>query len=293
MLTIEPRPAALELDGLTVGRLLPWVRRRMVGPFIFLDVMGPAELGPGYAMDVRPHPHIGLATVTYLFAGEIVHRDSLGCTQVIRPGEINWMTSGRGIAHSERTPDEVRARGTRLHGLQLWVALPAHEEERAPSFDHFDRDALPESTIGDVRVRLLAGSGFGMTSPVPALSPLVYAELHVPAGKTLPWPNEHPELGVYVVEGALRDLSSKTLHVFDGDERPEIRADVDTHVMMIGGTGFPEKRHIWWNFVSSSPERIERAKVDWMERKFPLVVGDEEEWVPLPAGAFRQTAAGA
>jgi redox-sensitive bicupin YhaK (pirin superfamily) len=290
MLTIEPRAAALELDGLTVGRLLPWVRRRMVGPFIFLDVMGPAELSPGYAMDVRPHPHIGLATVTYLFAGEIVHRDSLGCTQVIRAGEINWMTAGRGIAHSERTPEEVRKRGSRLHGLQLWVALPASEEERPPSFDHFDRDELPESTIGDARVRLLAGTGWGMTSPVPALSPLVYAELHVPAGATMPWPGEHPEIGVYIVDGAMDGLAARKLHVFDG-ESPSLRAVSDTHVMLIGGSGFPEKRHIWWNFVSSSPERIEKAKRDWMERKFPVVVGDEEEWVPLPPGAFRQTAA--
>ncbi|HEX7809409.1 MAG TPA: pirin family protein, partial [Thermoanaerobaculia bacterium] len=163
MLTIEPRPAALELDGLTVGRLLPWVRRRMIGPFIFFDVMGPTDLGPGLAMDVRPHPHIGLATVTYLFEGEIVHRDSLGCTQVIRPGEINWMTAGRGIAHSERTPDAIRERGGRLHGLQLWVALPVDAEEHAPMFDHFEGDALPMSTIDGVRVRLLAGTGYGMT----------------------------------------------------------------------------------------------------------------------------------
>ncbi|HEX2832026.1 MAG TPA: pirin family protein [Thermoanaerobaculia bacterium] len=290
MLTIEPRPAALELDGLTVGRILPWVRRRMVGPFIFLDVMGPAELGPGHAMDVRPHPHIGLSTVTYLFDGEIVHRDSLGCTQVIRPGEINWMTAGRGIAHSERTPESARAHGTRLHGLQLWVALPKHEEERAPTFDHFDRDALPESTIGDARVRLLAGTGWGLTSPVPALSPLVYAEVHVPAGALLPWPEEHPELGLYLVSGRFGEWTAGKMHVFDG-ERPELRADGETHVMLIGGSGFPEKRYIWWNFVSSSRERIEQAKGEWMERKFPVVVGDEEEYVPLPADAWRQSPA--
>ncbi|HEX7830840.1 MAG TPA: pirin family protein [Thermoanaerobaculia bacterium] len=288
MLTIEPRPAALELDGLTVGRLLPWVRRRMVGPFIFFDVMGPTDLGPGLAMDVRPHPHIGLATVTYLFEGEIVHRDSLGCTQVIRPGEINWMTAGRGIAHSERTPDAIRERGGRLHGLQLWVALPVDAEEHAPMFDHFEGDALPMSTIDGVRVRLLAGTGYGMTSPVPALSPLVYAELHVPAGASLPWPGEHPEVGVYIVEGNLGDLAARMLHVFD-DERPSLRADVDTHVMLIGGTGFPEKRHIYWNFVSSSRDRIEQAKTEWIERRFPVVVGDEIEFVPLPPERLSMT----
>jgi len=283
MLTIEPRPAALELDGLTVGRLLPFVRRRMVGPFIFCDVMGPAQLDPGYAMDVRPHPHIGLATVTYLFEGEITHRDSLGCTQVIRPGEINWMTAGRGIAHSERTPAEARERGTRLHGLQLWVALPVEQEEREPSFDHFE--ALPESTIDGVRVRVLAGTGWGMQSPVPALSPLIYAEAHVPAGASLSMPAEHPELGVYIVRGAMGELDANKLHVFDADAPTHLRADVDTHVMILGGSAFPEKRHIWWNFVSSSRDRIERAKRDWMERRFGLVVGDEDEWVPLPGNA--------
>jgi hypothetical protein len=286
MLTIDPRPAALELDGLTVGRLLPWARRRMVGPFIFCDVMGPAELGPGFAMDVRPHPHIGLATVTYLFDGEIVHRDSLGCTQIIRPGEINWMTAGRGIAHSERTPDALRGRPSRLHGLQLWVALPKEEEERAPSFDHVDE--LPETTIDGVRVRVLAGRGWGVTSPVPVLSPLVYAEAHVPDGASLALPEEHPELGVYVVTGALIDgetrLDAGRLHLFD-DAHPRLRADGAAHVMLLGGSGFPEKRHIWWNFVSSSRERIERAKEDWMARRFPPVVGDEIEWVPLPEGS--------
>lgn len=290
MLTIEPRTASLELDGMTVGRLLPWVRRRMVGPFIFMDAMGPAEFQPGAAMDVRPHPHIGLATVTYLFDGEIVHRDSLGCTQVIRPGEINWMTSGRGIAHSERTPDGVRERGGRLHGLQLWVALPREEEECAPRFDHVDSDALPESIIDGVTYRLLAGSAYGMTSPVPALSPLVYAEVRVPAGAALQLPDEHPELGVYVVEGVVDGFDPRKLHVFDAD-RPTLRATEASRVMIIGGSPFPEKRHIWWNFVSSSAERIERAKVDWLERRFPVVIGDEEEYVPLPPNAMRQSPA--
>jgi redox-sensitive bicupin YhaK (pirin superfamily) len=285
MLTIDPRPAALELDGLTVGRLLPWVRRRMVGPFIFLDVMGPAELGPELSMDVRPHPHIGLATVTYLFSGEITHRDSLGCTQVIRAGEINWMTAGRGIAHSERTPRERRDTFLTLHGLQLWVALPASEEECAPGFEHFDREQLPEALLDGVRVRLLAGSGWGLTSPVPALSPLVYGEIHAPAGSKWRLTDEHPEQAVYVVEGELTcagdTLERGKLHVFDGPA-PELSASVDTHAMVIGGAGFPEKRHIWWNFVSSSRDRIERAKEEWRSRQFPLVVGDENEFVPLP-----------
>jgi redox-sensitive bicupin YhaK (pirin superfamily) len=295
MLTIDPRQAALELDGLTVGRILPSLRRRMVGPFIFFDVMGPAKLGPGLALDVRPHPHIGLATVTYLFEGEIVHRDSLGCTQVIRPGEINWMTAGRGIAHSERTPEELRTRTSLLHGLQLWVALPASEEECAPSFEHFD--ALPETPIDHSRVRLLAGSGWGLTSPVRTLSPLIYAEAHIPAGGSLPLPSEHPELGLYIVDGALthdqQPLDAKRLHVFD-EPPSHLRAETSTHVMLLGGTGFPERRHIWWNFVSSSRDRIERAKQDWLERRFPPVAGDELEFVPLPdSGSKPHPATGA
>ena len=281
-LVIEPRAAALELDGLTVGRILPYVRRRMVGPFIFFDVMGPAVLEPGQGMDVRPHPHIGLATVTYLFDGEIVHRDSLGCTQPIRPGEINWMTAGRGIAHSERMSEVVRAQGSRLHGIQLWVALPEEHEERAPSFDHYDAEVIPDFEVDGARVRLLAGSAFGQTSPVVTYSPLVYAEMWVEAGNAIPLTNDE-ELALYLVSGSvLADgvrYDANRMLVLDSPTRLE--AATASHVMLLGGAPLG-KRHIWWNFVSSSRERIELAKRDWLEGRFAKVVGDEIEFVPLP-----------
>ncbi|HEY0159178.1 MAG TPA: pirin family protein [Thermoanaerobaculia bacterium] len=274
MLIIPARPAALELDGPTVGRVLPFVRRRMVGPFIFFDHMGPASFEAGRGMDVRPHPHIGLATVTYLFEGEIDHRDSLGYLQTIRPGEVNWMTAGRGIAHSERTPDALRATGSTLHGIQLWVALPDEHEEREPSFEHYDAAEIPELEVDGVRIRLIAGTGWGRTSPVVTCSPLVYAELHVSAGTSVPLPPEHRELAAYIVEDG-------NLHVFDDGTRPAFHLDKDAHVMLIGGDPIG-KRHIWWNFVSSSKERIEQAKRDWARGAFPKVVGDEVEYVEMP-----------
>ncbi|HYH09152.1 MAG TPA: pirin family protein [Thermoanaerobaculia bacterium] len=270
---LEPRAAALELDGMMVGRILPSARRRTVGPFIFFDVMGPAEFASGKGMDVRPHPHIGLATVTYLFDGEIVHRDSLGYTQPIRPGEINWMTAGRGIAHSERMSGEVRARGSRLHGIQLWVALPDEAEEAEPSFDHYDAGVMPEKEIEGARVRLLAGSAYGMTSPVKTYSPMVYAEIDLRPGATLALPEEHPELAIYEVD-------TNRMVLFDEDTK-SFTPEIATHLMLIGGTSVG-KRHIWWNFVSSSKERIERAKADWRARRFATVVDDEVEFVELP-----------
>jgi len=282
MLVIPARPAALELDGPTVGRVLPYVRRRMVGPFIFFDHMGPATFEPGRGMDVRPHPHIGLATVTYLFEGEIVHRDSLGYLQPIRPGEVNWMTAGRGIAHSERTSEELRERGSHLHGIQLWVALPEEHEECDPSFTHYDAEEIPSFDLDGIRVRLIAGSAWGRTSPVVTYSPLVYAELHVRAGDAVPLPAEHRELAIYLV-------GDGTMHVLDDDTRPEFRVEKDAHVMLIGGDPIG-KRHIWWNFVSSSKARIEQAKDDWRAGRFEKVAGDEVEFVPLPVA---RTGAGA
>lgn len=270
---LEPRAAALELDGMMVGRILPSVRRRMVGPFIFFDVMGPAEFAPGKGLDVRPHPHIGLATVTYLFEGEIVHRDSLGYTQPIRPGEINWMTAGRGIAHSERTSAEVRARGARIHGIQLWVALPDEAEETEPSFDHYDAEVMPERTVDGARVRLLAGSAYGMTSPVKTFSPMVYAEIDLRPGATLALPAEYPELAIYEVE-------TNRMVLFD-EGTESFTPEIATHLMLVGGTAVG-RRHIWWNFVSSARERIEQAKRDWREGKFGKVVEDEVEFVELP-----------
>jgi redox-sensitive bicupin YhaK (pirin superfamily) len=274
-LVIPERPAALELDGFTVGRLLPFRRRQMVGPFIFFDHMGPAELVPGGGMDVRPHPHIGLATVTYLFEGEIVHRDSLGFTQPIRPGEINWMTAGRGIAHSERTAPELRATGSRLHGIQLWVALPKAFEEIEPTFDHYPADVIPETEIDGTPIRLLAGTGWGMVSPVQTYSPLVYAEARVSAGRSLALPDEYPELSIFLVEG-------RRLLVFDDGSRPHFEAAEDSHILILGGAPLEGPRHIWWNFVSSSKERIDQAKRDWKEGRFAKIPGDDVEFVPLP-----------
>lgn len=280
-LVIPSRPAALELDGPTVGRVLPYVRRRMVGPFIFLDHMGPATFEPGRGIDVRPHPHIGLATVTYLFEGELVHRDSLGYEQPIRRGEVNWMTSGRGIAHSERSSAELRAAGSTLHGIQIWVALPDEAEECEPSFDHYDAEAIPRFEHDRVDVHLVAGSAWGRTSPVRTFSPLVYADLRVPAGAAIPLPAEHPELALYLIDGRVAGHGGGTMLVFRDGTTPRVEAESDTHAVLIGGAPVG-RRHIWWNFVSSSRARIEQAKRDWREGRFPKIPGDDIEFVPLP-----------
>jgi redox-sensitive bicupin YhaK (pirin superfamily) len=278
-----------DLDGFPVGRVLPAVGQRMVGPFIFFDHMGPADLAPGRGLDVRPHPHINLATVTYLFEGAIAHRDSLGSHQIIRPGEINWMTAGRGIAHSERTPPEDRASGSHVHGIQLWVALPVEHEETEPAFHHHPAGQLPALEEGGARVRLLIGSAFGATSPVATFSPMFYAEVELPAGALLPLPAEHRERGAYVVEGELscgaERIGARRLALFEPGSTPVVRAESAARVMLLGGAPLGEPRHIWWNFVSSSAERIERAKLDWKEGRFPPVPGDEGDVIPLPSGA--------
>jgi len=282
-LVIEARKR--DLGGFSVARLLPTARRRLVGPFIFFDHMGPASFAAGQGIDVRPHPHINLATVTYLFDGEIVHRDSLGSLQPIRPGAINWMTAGRGIVHSERTGPEVRKSGSRLHGLQLWVALPKAHEETAPDFRHYPAAALPELEMRGARIRVLAGTAYGATSPVHTLSPLFYVEATVSAGGELPLPGEHQERAAYVVEGAVRCGAERVeaLHmiVFVPGSAPVLQAESAARVMLLGGAPIDGERHIWWNFVSSSRERIEQAKRDWKGGRFPPVPG-ETEFIPLP-----------
>jgi len=274
-----------DIGGFSVERLLPAMTRRSVGPFVFFDQMGPAQLAPGNGIDVRPHPHINLATVTYLFEGEIVHRDSVGSLQPIRPGAINWMTAGRGIVHSERTGPELRKSGSKLHGLQLWVGLPKESEEAAPEFTHYPAASLPELEDEGVRVRVLAGSAYGATSPVRTLSPLFYVEAMIPAGKELPVPTEHEERAVYVVEGVLGCRSERVeasqMAVFAAGSRPVLRAESEVRLVMIGGAPLDGERHLWWNFVSSSRERIEQAKRDWKEGRFPPVPG-EAEFIPLP-----------
>lgn len=284
-LVIEPRRR--DLEGLSVERVLPSMARRMVGPFIFLDHIGPAVLRPPLALDVRPHPHIGLATVTYLLEGEILHRDSLGSVQAIRPGAINWMTAGSGIVHSERTPAELRAGAPGLHGVQLWVALPREREEETPSFHHHPADTLPVVREGGVVLRMLAGSAFGLRTPVQTLSPLFLAEAALPDGAVAPVPTEHPERAVLVIEGTLETgaarLGPGQLAVLRAGAGPRLVAVGPARVLLLGGEPLGERRHAWWNFVSSSRERIEEAKAAWAEGRFPKVPGDEVEFVPLPS----------
>lgn len=284
-LVVEARPR--DLGGFGVRRALPAGGRRMVGPFIFFDHLGPTELPPGRGIDVRPHPHIGLATVTYLFAGEMVHRDSLGSHQPIRPGDVNWMLAGRGIVHSERTGDEVRRRGGPLHGIQSWVALPRADEENAPFFDHHPAETIPEVERPGAALRVVAGTAYGARSPVRISSPTLYVAATLEAGIALPLPDEHPERAVYVVEGELavgpRRFGPGAMVVL----RPgpaEVRALAAARLVIIGGAPLEGERHIWWNFVASAPERIERAKADWREGRFGVVPGDERELIPLPEG---------
>jgi hypothetical protein len=286
-------PRARDLDGLAVARVLPAVARQMVGPFIFLDHFGPAVLRPPLALDVRPHPHIGLATVTYLLEGEVLHRDSLGSAQAIRPGAVNWMTAGRGIVHSERTPAALRGTSPPLHGLQLWVALPRADEEVAPEFHHHPAEALPVLREGGVVLRLLAGAAFGARAPVRTFSPLFLAEAALPPGALLPLPAAQPDRGAYVVEGALdlgaARLEAGRLAVLRAGTSPRLVAARPSRVLLLGGEPLGERRHAWWNFVSSSRERIEEAKAAWAEGRFPKVPGDETEFAPLPS---RQAPAG-
>ncbi len=283
-LVIEGRPR--DLGGFSVRRVLPSASRRLVGPFIFFDEMGPAAFAPGTGIDVRPHPHINLATVTYLFEGEITHRDSLGSHLSILPGAINWMTAGRGIVHSERTGPEQRESGGRLHGIQLWVALPRAHEEVEPEFFHHPAETLPHIEDGGVTLRVLAGSAYGKTSPVRTYSPLFYVDAKLPAGGRLVLPDEYAERAVYVVSGKVRAgteiADSPRLLVFSPGKKAVLCADTSSRVLLLGGAPLDGERHIFWNFVSSSEERIERAKQDWREGRFPKVPGDEEEFIPLP-----------
>jgi redox-sensitive bicupin YhaK (pirin superfamily) len=283
---IEPRPR--DLGGFTVRRLLPAPGLQTVGPFIFFDHMGPAEFGPGQGVDVRPHPHIGLATVTYLFEGAFLHRDSLGTAQVIRPGDVNWMVAGRGIAHSERTPAEMRdAHGrTRLHGIQTWVALPADREEVEPSFSHHGAAQLPRIERPGMRLTVIAGTAFGQRSPVEVFSPTLYVDAVLEAGATLEIEAEHAQRGCYVVQGCVeiggvRHTEGQFIVLGEGAGAVTVAAPEPARLMLAGGAALDGARHIYWNFVSSSPERIEAAKRDWRERRFAPVPGDPER-IPLP-----------
>jgi redox-sensitive bicupin YhaK (pirin superfamily) len=275
-----------DLGGFRVRRALPSVQRRMVGSFIFFDQMGPTRFAPGQGLDVRPHPHIGLATVTYLFEGVILHRDSLGTVQRIEPGEVNWMTAGRGIVHSERTPKEARDGGGPVFGIQLWVALPRQHEEIEPSFSHTGASALPLIEDSGVSLRVVLGSLFGERSPVPLLSDLFYAAATLDEGAQVPLPDGPEERAAYVAQGAVSVAGERfetgSMLLFREKDTASLRAvSPKTRVLLLGGVRADGPRHIHWNFVSSSVERLEVAKADWRAGRFPQVPG-ETEFIPLP-----------
>ncbi len=285
-------PRAHDLGGFEVRRALPAKERQMVGPFIFFDQMGPGEFLAGRGLDVRPHPHIGLATVTYLFEGEILHRDSLGTSRPIRPGDVNWMTAGRGIAHSERTDPAQRDHANRLFGIQSWVALPKAQEETAPAFAHHPAAALPVLEEDGVRLRLVAGEGWGARSPVGTASGLFYADADLSPGAALPLPEGHEERGAYVVRGAVEvagtSFEAGRMLLFRAGDRLALRAGPEgARLLMLGGAAMDGPRFIFWNFVSSSRERIEQAKEDWKAGRFGKVPGDEKEFIPLPEERVR------
>jgi redox-sensitive bicupin YhaK (pirin superfamily) len=277
-------PRSHDIGGFEVRRALPSAQRRMVGPFVFYDQMGPATFGPGKGLDVRPHPHIGLATVTYLFEGEILHRDSLGSLQPIRPGDVNWMTAGRGIAHSERSP-QPRTAGGPLAGIQAWVALPKRHEETEPAFAHHPAASLPASEGEGVALRLIAGAGFGMRAPVEVFSDMFYADAVMRPGARLTLPVEHEERAIYVVTGRVdiagQGFTAGQLLVFRAGDAIDLRAEGPARVMLLGGEPMDGPRHLWWNFVSSSKDRIEQAKSDWKSGRF-APVPDDAEFIPLP-----------
>ncbi|MEP0520620.1 MAG: pirin family protein [Hyphomicrobiales bacterium] len=279
-------PRARDLGGFEVRRALPSAKKQMIGPFIFFDQMGPAEFITNEGIDVRPHPHIGLSTVTYLFEGEIYHRDSLGTELPIAPGEVNWMTAGKGIVHSERTSEENRKIGQNLFGIQTWVAMPKKYEEVDPRFEHQSANALPVLADNGASVRVIVGDMYGQKSPVKTYSDMFYATVDLLPGAVVPLDAEHEERGIYVVSGEI-DISGDTfqagqLLVFKPGDRLSARGVSHARLMLLGGEPMDGPRHIWWNFVSSSKERIEQAKEDWRRARFDIVPGDEEEFIPLP-----------
>lgn len=280
-----------DLGGFMVRRVLPFATHRMVGPFIFFDQMGPVDFAPGKGMDVRPHPHINLATVTYLFEGKIQHRDSLGSNQMIEPGAINWMTTGRGMVHSERTPADLRSTGGRLHGIQCWVALPEEHEEATPTFAHHAKETLPKIQRAGLEFNLLLGEWEGVRSPVAVHSDMFYLETHIPKGREILIPTDNREGAIYVVKGAIKvngqPIAEHSMGVAEKTEDLQVFADEDSHLMILGGKALGA-RNIFWNFVSSSAERLEKAKADWARgpgaegSPFGLIPGDDKEFIPLP-----------
>lgn len=278
-----------DLGGFCVRRILPHASHRMIGPFIFFDHIGPATFAAGQGIDVRPHPHVNLATVTYLFEGKIRHRDSLGSNQLIEPGAINWMTAGHGIVHSERSPEDIRQSGANLHGIQSWIALPDHHEEMPPSFTHYPAASLPEFQIDGVSLRLLIGTAFGHKSPVQIYSDLFYVSAKLSQGSRLTMPADQRESAFYAISGnaIVNDQPVEPYSMVVGKRQKAftIEAKTDTHLMLLGGEPIGE-RFIYWNFVSSSEEKIAAAKRDWANgpgnKRFPTIPGDDKDFIPLP-----------
>ena len=279
-----------DLGGFSVRRILPYATHRMVGPFIFFDHIGPAKFASGQGIDVRPHPHVNLATVTYLFEGKIRHRDSLGSNQLIEPGAINWMTAGHGIVHSERSPEDMRQTGGNMHGIQCWVALPDQYEEMAPSFTHYPAHSLPEFQLEGVQLRLLIGSAFGQISPVQTYSDTFYLSANLPTGSHLTLPSSARESAFYIINGnvSVNGQSFDPYNMVIGPRQTAftIEAQTDTHLMLLGGEPLGE-RYIYWNFVSSSKTKIDIAKADWangpgFNKRFPTIPGDDKDYIPLP-----------
>ena len=280
-------PRVRDIGAFEVRRVLPSIERQMIGPFIFFDQFGPIIMKAGEGQDVRPHPHIGLSTVTWLLDGSMFHRDSLGSQQAIAPGELNWMTAGKGIVHSERTPEADRARDRTVFGIQSWVALPKKHEETTPGFEHVATADMPLLNDHGREVRVIAGSIYGAASPVKTHSELFYADVKLVSGAKLPLPDEHEERAIYVLQGSIEIAGQvhgpNQLLVFRAGDHITIIAKTDTRFMMLGGEPMDGPRHIWWNFVSSSKERIEMAKEEWKRGRFDIVPGDEKEFIPLPA----------
>ncbi len=285
MLLTFQQPHIRDLGGFTVRRLLPGHPHRLVGPFIFFDHLGPVDFAAGTGLDVRPHPHIGLATVTYLFQGAFLHRDSLGVEQRIEPGDVNWMTAGGGIVHSERTPDDLRTTGSTLHAIQTWVALPRAHERVAPTFEHHAGATLPRLSLPGVALCLIAGTAFGLTAPTTTFSPTLYAAVEMASGSTLALPTEHEERAVYPVAGDVTvdgmPVPETTLAVLHAGREAIIRANSAARLMLLGGAPMDGERHIWWNFVASEPGLIDAAKQRWRHDGFGQIPG-ETEFIPLP-----------
>ncbi|WP_230534288.1 pirin family protein [Microvirga roseola] len=285
-------PRARDLGGFEVRRALPAPKRQMVGPFIFFDQAGPAELLTGHGIDVRPHPHIGLGTVTYLYRGDFHHRDSTGADQIIRPGELNWMVAGRGVSHSERTTAAARTGPNSLFGIQTWLALPERHEDMEPTFEHHSKDVLPMIEDHGVSVRLILGNAYGKVAPARMFSETFYADVKLEPGRRLPMPDDHEDRSIYIVEGSIsiagQDFHAPQMIVFRPGDRITVAAgDQGARLMILGGATLSGARYIWWNFVASSQERIEEAKAEWRAQnwgkgRFDLPIDDRDEHIPLP-----------